>query len=64
MSNDKRIHLHGGTWFFTVNLLQRQHNDLLIRHIDPLREVVQKVRRNYSFQIDAWVVLPEHLHCV
>ncbi|MDD2775797.1 MAG: transposase [Gallionella sp.] len=64
MSNYKRVYVHGGTWFFTVNLLQIQHNDLLIRHIDLLREVVKNVRHNHPFQIDAWVVLPDHLHCV
>lgn len=49
---------------FTVNLLQRQGNDLLTRHIDVLRQVVAFVRRHHPFTIHAWVVLPEHLHCV
>jgi putative transposase len=53
-----------GTYFFTVNLLQRQGNDLLIRHIDLLRRVVADVRRRHPFKIHGWVVLPEHLHCV
>lgn len=54
----------GGTCFFTANPLQRHHNDLLIREIDLLRETVKRVREKYPFQIDAWVILPEHLHCV
>lgn len=64
MSNYRRAFIPGGTWFFTVNLLQRHHNDLLVREIDLLRETVKRVRKRYPFRIDAWVVLPDHLHCV
>lgn len=64
MSNYRRAFVPGGTWFFTVNLLQRRGNDLLVREIETLREVVRRVRQRYPFEIDAWVVLPEHLHCV
>ena len=64
MSNYRRVFIAGGTYFFTVNLLQRQHNNLLIRKIDLLRYIVTKVRKKYPFRIDAWVVLPDHLHCV
>jgi len=64
MPNYRRAFIPGGTWFFTVNLLQRHGNDLLVREIDLLRDVVRNVRDKYPFQIDAWVVLPEHLHCV
>ena len=52
------------TYFFTVNLLQRQGNDLLTRHIELLRAVVKSVRQRHPFKIHGWVVLPEHLHCV
>ena len=54
----------GGTYFFTVNLLQRQGNDLLTRNIGLLRNVVKAVRRRHPFKIHGWVVLPEPLHCV
>ena len=64
MSNYRRAYIAGGTWFFTVNLLQRRHNDLLIRNIDLLRQTVKQVRAKYPFYIDAWVVLPDHIHCV
>ncbi|MDD2833612.1 MAG: transposase [Methylotenera sp.] len=59
----RRIWHQGGTYFFTVNLLNRQ-NDLLVRHIQILREAIQKVKTKYPFKIHAWVVLPEHMHCV
>lgn len=54
----------GGTYFFTVNLLQRTNNDLLVQHIEILRAVVKKVKDSYPFIIHAWVVLPEYMHCV
>ena len=53
----------GGTWFFTVNLLDRT-SDLLIRHVDILREVTREVRLAHPFEIVAIAVLPEHLHAI
>ncbi len=64
MPNYHRAWHPGGTYFFTVNLLQRQNNDLLIRHIDVLRKNVRQVKVNHPFKIHAWVVLPDHLHCI
>ena len=64
MPDYRRAFIPGGTYFFTVNLLQRRNNNLLIREIKLLRDSVRKVRQCYPFQINAWVVLPEHLHCV
>jgi putative transposase len=64
MPDYRRAWHPGGAYFFTVNLLQLQGNDLLTRHIDLLREVVKKVRQRHPFIIHGWVVLPEHLHCV
>lgn len=56
--------MSGGSIFFTVNLLERRGNDLLTRHIGQLREAVRLARRSRPLTIDAWVVLPDHLHCV
>jgi putative transposase len=53
----------GGCYFFTVNLLERRQS-LLIDHIDILRDAVRRVRHLHPFHIDAWVVLPDHMHCV
>jgi putative transposase len=64
MPNYRRAFIPGGTWFFTVNLLERKNNDLLVREIDLLRATVRAVRNRHPFQIDAWVVLPEHMHAV
>jgi putative transposase len=64
MPDYRRAWHPGGTYFFTVNLLQRQGNDLLTRHIETLRAVVRSVRLRHPFYIHAWTVLPEHLHCI
>jgi putative transposase len=61
MPNYRRYRVLGGCYFFTVNLLERHPNDLLVRHIDLLRAAVRRVRHSHPFHIDAWVVLPDHL---
>ena len=63
MPNYRRNRVPGGTFFFTVNLLDRR-SDLLVAGIDRLRDAVRRVRAQRPFRIDAWVVLPDHLHCL
>ncbi|MDR3520553.1 MAG: transposase [Acidocella sp.] len=63
MTDYRRNRVPGGTYFFTVNLYDR-HSGLLTRNIDILREAVRKVRTRAPFHIDAWAVLPDHLHCL
>jgi putative transposase len=63
MPNYRRAFIPGGCWFFTVNLLERRRT-LLVDHIDALRESIATTRRNYPFEIDAFVVLPNHLHAI
>jgi putative transposase len=64
MPDYRRAWHPGGTWFFTVNLLQRAGNDLLVRHIEDLRTVVVRVRSAHPFAMHGWVVMPDHLHCL
>jgi putative transposase len=63
MPNYRYAFIQGGCYFFTVNLLDR-NSRLLIEHIDQLRAAVRDTRRNYLFQIDAMVILPDHIHAV
>lgn len=63
MPDNRRNRVPGGTFFFTVNLLERS-NSVLVAHIDVLREAVRKVRARRPFHIGAWVVLPDHMHAV
>ena len=63
MPDYRRYRVPGGTYFFTINLLERRAA-LLVRHIERLREAVKCTRADRPFPIDAWVVLPDHMHCV
>jgi putative transposase len=58
-----RAHIPGGTFFFTVTLLER-HRRLLVENIDELRAAFHSVQQRRPFRIDAIVVLPDHLHCI
>ena len=49
MPDYRRAWHPGGTYFFTVNLLNRRDNDLLTRHIDALRETVRRVKLRHAF---------------
>jgi hypothetical protein len=62
MPNYRRGTSPGATWFFTVNLRERKDNDLLVREIATLRRCFAKERTARPFTINAWVVLPEHMH--
>jgi len=64
MPNYRRNRTEGGCYFFTVNLLVRKQNPLLVNNIDLLRDVVRRVRTRYPFHIDGWVILPDHMHCI
>jgi len=63
MSTYRRPRLPGARVFFTITLADRR-SDLLLREIDLLREAVRDTRRERPFHIDAWVVLPDHMHCI
>jgi len=61
MTDYRRNRVPGGTYFFTVNLYDRR-SQLLTANIDLLRDAIREVRAKAPFHIDAWVVLPDHLH--
>lgn len=63
MVDYRRNRVPGGTFFFTVNLHNRQ-STLLVDHVVELRDSFTGVRERHPFHIDAIVVLPEHLHAV
>ena len=46
----RRAFATGATWFFTVNLADRQQ-DLLTRHITLLRELMHEVKAHHPFEI-------------
>ncbi len=64
MSQYHRVRMEGGSYFFTVVTYRRQPLLTQPESRQILREVVQQVRQEYPFVIDAWVLLPEHMHCI
>ncbi len=63
MVNYRRNFVPGGTYFFTVTL-RRRNSRQLVESIDLLRLAFRKTLEAKPFQIDAMVVLPEHLHSI
>jgi putative transposase len=64
MSHYRRMHTEGGSYFFTVVSYQRKQIlcDKPIR--DALRDAIKVVQARYPFKIDAWSLMPDHLHCI
>lgn len=64
MSRYRRANTAGATYFFTVVTYRRQRilcDDALRT---ALRSAIRQVQDLRPFTIDAWVLLPDHLHCV
>jgi len=59
----RRADIKGGTYFFTLNLANRKQT-LLVDEFEILRRVINRVKKQHPFQLDAMVVLPEHLHAM
>ena len=63
MTRHRRAFVPGASYFFTVNLADRRAA-LLADHIDPPRDAIRYARKRHPFEIDAMVVLSDHLHAV
>ncbi|BCD86442.1 transposase [Pseudomonas solani] len=63
MTNYRRDHTPGATWFFTLNLADRS-SSLLTDHIDLLRASFRAGMKRHPWRIDAIVILPDHLHAL
>ena len=64
MATFRRSLVQGGTYFFTVNTYQRQALLAEPQVYGALKQNVLSVMRDYPFTIEAFVVLPDHLHCI
>jgi putative transposase len=64
MADYRRSKIAGGTYFFTVVTHERRLILTTEAVRTALREAIQQARTTLPFQIDAWVLLPDHLHCV
>ena len=48
----------------TSHCIRPRRADMLTREIVTLRHAVRTTRADRPFHINAWVVLPDHMHCV
>lgn len=64
MANYRRAFIPGGTFFFTVVTHARRRFLCHSFARTILREAITDVRCRYPFDIDAFVLLPDHLHCI
>jgi putative transposase len=63
MTNYRDNRVPGGTFFFTVRLVDRG-SSLLTEHISAFGEAMRLARVRKPFHLDAWVVLPDHAHTI
>ncbi len=64
MSEYRRIREAGGTYFFTVVTHGRRPILTFADVRQALREGINRVRQSMPFSIEAWVLLPDHLHTI
>lgn len=64
MPNYVRARVPGGTYFFTAVTRDREP----VLRQEPiraaLRAAIESTRLRWPFAVDAWVLLPDHLHCL
>ncbi len=60
----RRTYIPGGSFFFTLVTENRRKLFHDKTNVDLLRQAFRKVKEKHPFEIDAIVVLPDHLHSI
>jgi putative transposase len=60
----RRAKLQGGSFFFTLVTFNRQRIFISDEAVDNLRAAFRKDFKDHPFNLDAIVILPEHIHCI
>ena len=60
----RRAFAPGGTFFFTLVTEGRRPVFTSAENVQVLRNAFKTVRASRPFEIDAMVVMPDHLHCI
>lgn len=63
MFKDQRPNPAGPTYFFTASLSQK-NSTLLVDEVDALLSAMEATSEALPFFVDAWVVMPDHMHAV
>ena len=64
MSDYRRVYQPGGSYFFTVVTHQRTKSLSDPNTIARLKSVFDKIRGKYPFTMQAFAILPDHVHCI
>lgn len=64
MATFRRSITPGATYFFTVVTQQRRAVLTAEPFYAALKNAIRLVKADHPFQIDAFVLLPDHLHCI
>jgi putative transposase len=64
MPNYRRVHVAGGSYFFTVVTYQRANILLSDLARATLRAAIKECQERAPFQVDAFVLLRDHLHTI
>jgi putative transposase len=64
MSKYIRAYSPGACYFFSVVTYQRRRILTDAPNREFLRLAIKQVQSEYPFAIDAWVLMPDHMHCM
>jgi putative transposase len=64
MSNYRRVNAKGATYFFTVTTYRRREFLTLPESRQALRNAIAAAKQRCAFVTRAWVLLPDHMHCI
>ncbi|WP_258239948.1 REP-associated tyrosine transposase [Pseudidiomarina homiensis] len=59
-----RRYFEGGYYFFTVTAYRRRPFFQGEAFMQAFRNAIRETMKTHPFEIEAWVVLPDHMHCV
>ena len=60
----RRARIKGGIYFFTLTTFNRKKILTYPENVEILREAFRYVTGKHFFTINAFVLLPDHLHCI
>jgi putative transposase len=60
----RRSHAKGATYFFTVVTYKRKKILCEDENVKLIREAFKRISTQMPFKIDAFVILPDHIHCI
>jgi REP element-mobilizing transposase RayT len=60
----RRLRVGGGCYFFTAVTHRRKPLFDDAQTVDMLFQVIGRVEQRHSFSIDAYVILPDHIHMI